>query len=391
MKVLVIPFDYPTTDNPFKGIFVKKQVKALSEYVDISVYKLRRLPLRNPINIIKKKKCELVYDDNVLTLDCCYLNKIPKISFLKNKIYKRKLFKNFDKLKSNFGKPDIIHAHMTYPAGYEAMLIGQKYNIPFLVTEHSSDFEKMVYVNHPKKTAKVLSTASSYIAVSSMLKRKIQDAGKMDCKIIPNFVNIEKFDLKETVNKKWQYSDKFNIINISLMSEKKGIDYLLKAFKKVIDKRGKENIHLHLVGDGPKKKDYEKLSVCLGIRDSCSFHGFLKSEDVAKILNKCNALVISSKVETFGIVGIEAMAAGLPVVSTSCGGPEDYINKDNGVLVESENTKSLTSGIIKIMKNYENYDKKYIKNYVKNNYSSKVVCDIIIDNYKKIIKQKNKY
>lgn len=384
MKVLIIPSWYPSEDNPISGIFFREQAEALNEYVDVAVLNLNSLTLRNPKNIFIKKKKDLKYKNNLLTLTKDYIDWFPKIPFLKAKTYKHQLLKSYNRIIKEFGKPDIIHAHVSYPAGYGAMLLSEELKIPYIVTEHATFFSEILMGRHKKFTKKVLDKADKYIAVSSPLKNKIIEAGRSNCKVIPNFIDFEKFN-KSNESKKKSNDDKFNLINVSLMTDKKGIVFLLKSLKQLVENFNYSNIHLNLVGDGPKKNEYEKLAKELNIIDFCTFYGMVENDKVADLMNKSKALVISSKKETFGVVGIEAMAAGLPVVATICGGPEDYVTSTTGVLVEKENVSELSKGIKRLIDNYSSYDSKTIKLYVKKNFSKEAVTKEYIKLYKKTI------
>jgi glycosyltransferase involved in cell wall biosynthesis len=90
--------------------------------------------------------------------------------------------------------------------------------------------------------------------------------------------------------------------------------------------------------------------------------------------------VLPSDVETFGVVVIEAMAMGLPVVATASGGPEDIITKETGVIVE-RNSNSLAKGIMGVIANYGNYNKEIIRSYILNNFSGKIISDQYIEIY----------
>jgi glycosyltransferase involved in cell wall biosynthesis len=168
------------------------------------------------------------------------------------------------------------------------------------------------------------------------------------------------------------------------MTEKKGIDILLKALNKIVYNYGYKDVFLHLVGDGPKRNEYEKLAKNLRITNYCKFYGLVSNDEIPSMLSSCNALIISSRIETFGVVGIEAMAAGLPVIATICGGPEDYVKDFNGVLVEKENVDELAKGMLYVKNNYNKYNSKMIKKYAYENFSKEAVTKKLIKIYEKL-------
>jgi len=92
---------------------------------------------------------------------------------------------------------------------------------------------------------------------------------------------------------------------------------------------------------------------------------------VADIIRDHDALVLSSQVETFGVVLIEAMSAGLPVIATKCGGPESIVLPETGMLVESNDKNKLFNAMRIMIENYDNYDSKIIRQIAINTYGDK--------------------
>jgi glycosyltransferase involved in cell wall biosynthesis len=388
LKVLILPSWYPDKENPILGIFFKEQAEALNQHIDVAVLSVTPILLNKPYEAIMKRKLEMYVEKELMTFKSNYFNWAPKMPKIRNKIYISKLIQSYQEVVEVFGKPDIIHAHVSYPAGYGAMILSEKFNVPFIVTEHSTVFEKEIMTKYNTYTIEVLKNANFYIAVGSSLKKAIIKAGRKQCQIVPNFCNMEKFDLTNSpLTKK---AGVFNLINISIMTEKKGIDILLRALHKTIFEYNYTNIHLHLIGSGPNKKEYENLARELNLINNCTFHGRLNDYELAKYMSLSDALVISSRIETFGVVGIEAMACGIPVIATICGGPEDYIEDGVGILVEKENVDRLSEGIISMIDNYDNYNSSYIKKYVYDNYSSKAVCHHILSIYDDMVNNHNK-
>jgi glycosyltransferase involved in cell wall biosynthesis len=375
LKVLIIPSWYPNKENPVSGIFFKEQAKALSEFIDVAVLNLNI----SPKNIFPEEKIEKIGKMTTFTIK--KLNVFPKMK-LKRLLLKYYTLKSFKKIINIFGTPDIIHAHVTYPAGYMAYILKKKYGIPIVITEHATFFEK-IYTKNKKIVQKIFDKTDYYIAVGNNLKKQLQSFGRKQCEVIPNFINFEKFQELETTNTNFK-SDKFNYINISLMTEKKGIDILLKALNKIVYNYGYKDVFLHLVGDGPKRNEYEKLAKNLRITNYCKFYGLVSNDEIPSMLSSCNALIISSRIETFGVVGIEAMAAGLPVIATICGGPEDYVKDFNGVLVEKENVDELAKGMLYVKNNYNKYNSKMIKKYAYENFSKEAVTKKLIKIYEKL-------
>ena len=97
------------------------------------------------------------------------------------------------------------------------------------------------------------------------------------------------------------------------------------------------------------------------MEDKVTFLGRKTKEEITQIFKNENALIISSEIESFAIPGIEALATGMPVISTKCLGPEEYINEQNGVLCEKNNIESLKNAIIYMYNNYDKYDPNILR------------------------------
>ena len=101
-----------------------------------------------------------------------------------------------------------------------------------------------------------------------------------------------------------------------------------------------------------------------------------------------DVFVLASRGETFGVVYIEAMSAGLPVIATTCGGPEDFVDESNGILVPVNDVEALTDALIKIYKTANNYDRSNISRLTQQKFSPKTIASQLTDVYIDVIKNK---
>lgn len=122
----------------------------------------------------------------------------------------------------------------------------------------------------------------------------------------------------------------------------KAVDLLLEAFGRV---SRRAPAALDVVGEGPARAALEAQARRLGLEDAVTFHGWLSQEELARRLRSADVFVLPSLFECGGAVVLEAMAAGLPVVSTRWGGPTDYLDEDCGVLVEPASREALVGGL----------------------------------------------
>jgi len=128
---------------------------------------------------------------------------------------------------------------------------------------------------------------------------------------------------------------------------RKNTPLLLRAFSRV--RREVPKAQLQLIGDEPSDQ-LRELSTKLGINNAVEFINFVPNEQLPEYYRKSNVFVIPSQQEGLGIVGLEAMACGTPVVATQCGGPEDYVvDGETGVLIPRDDLDTMATGLIRLL------------------------------------------
>mgnify|MGYP001217429076 FL=1 len=112
--------------------------------------------------------------------------------------------------------------------------------------------------------------------------------------------------------------------------------------------------------------------------------GALDRKEVILHMNKCDAFVLASKFETFGVVFIEALSCGKPIISTKSGGPNSIVNSKNGLLVSVNNIEELSDAMLNLYRNYSQYNSEDIRNDCYERFSEPVITKQILDLYKSI-------
>ena len=377
MRVLVIPSWYPNGEDKLMGIYHKEFTEALNIYgIEANMLFIERERISKPLNYLFMKKKEIINERNYKVYIHKLLNLEPINFNLGMKLYTKKLEKAFKEYLKNNKKPNVIHAQVAIPAGYAACALGKKYNIPVIVTEHYSQFENFYKDNKYKKYSEYVFKNSTYSTVSKYMRDVVLKYTN-ECHIIPNLVDTKTFNnnIKRKKNKT------FNLVCICALRIGKNVDIAIKSIRKLKDKN--YDIHLDIIGDGFNKDYYEQLSKELDLNKQITFHGRKTKKEIAEILKKEHALLITSRLETFGIPGIEAMASGIPIISTNCCGPTEYINNKVGVICNIEDVDDMTNKIQYVINNYDKYDSDYIKKFA-NKYSKEEVIKKTIKLYKKI-------
>lgn len=289
----------------------------------------------------------------------------------------------------NYLKPDIIHAQHLWVTPYAAWKSG----IPYVITVHGTDlmgFKKderyhKYALDGAKNAAKII-TISRQVHNDTLELYKLPE-GKM--KLNPNGFDDEMFKPKNISKRSF-----FQKIGMDLNPQKlvsfvgkftdfKGIDILIKAARIVTDEI--PNVVFTLAGDGQLMAEMKQLSKELKL-DNIYFLGHQTQEDVATLYSCADVSVVPSRIEPFGLVAIEALGCGTPVVATNAGGLPDFVNNDVGQLIEMENVDALAVALISELKNNTKLTKgKYARKYAVENYSWKKTLENVIKVYKDAI------
>lgn len=247
------------------------------------------------------------------------------------------------------GRPDVIHAHNFLYAGAIARYFRDEYSIPFVLTEHSSAFAREIVSQKAQKIVNhTCSGTNQLTCVSGEFKKLLESKYNAKFQVLHNILSRAFYSSGLCTAQDGQ----FNFISVAVADENKAQGVLLEAFSLAF--KGGEEI-LRIVGDGPLLEQLKEEANRLGISNQVVFTGRLSREGVCESMLKSNCFVLPSRYETFGVVLIEAMASGLPLIATKCGGPEDIVNDGNGVLVDVDDVRGLSSAMLLVKKNIKSY------------------------------------
>ncbi|PJI29648.1 glycosyltransferase [Acinetobacter pseudolwoffii] len=384
MHILIIPSWYPQFSGDVGGSFFREQAIALKKVgYSVGVISPQVRSLKHIKNILKKPYgLTRENDEGIYTLRWYTANYFPKAKNYNKNRWMRIALKLFETYVEQHGKPDIIHVHSMWYAGFAALLIYEKYGIPYVITEHSSAFARNLIPQEGVDSLKsVVKQAKARIAVSQKFSNYLETQFPSNHWLyIPNIVNDDFFTLPKAVENT-DLSSKIRIISICHLNKNKNTELLIKAFALVLERDVDLNLELVIGGDGEERKTLQKLVESLGLKNHVQFLGSLTRNQVKQEINQSSIFVVSSKYETFGVVVVEALALGKPVVSTQCGGPESIINKDVGVLVENDSVSELAKGILHVSTHLNDYDADTLRTYCLENFSEKAVINRLTNIY----------
>ena len=380
LHILFISTGYPNAYHPLDGIFFRDQAEALAAYghqVDFIAI--------NPVSvkhIITKKNINyLVYrhfiEKKVDTRHYAYIN-LPQspLYIIKQTLRKGKKVANEYSKESKV--PDIIHMHC-----FEAVELAEyfinEYNIPLVVTEHSSRFlNNTLHPSLEKYALKAFSLSSMNIAVSHVMAKELSKKYNVAFKYLPNVVDTDFFTPTGRT-----CDTPFTFLNVAALTPIKSQNLLITAFAEVL--RSHHELQLIIVGEGPERKRLEKQITKFGIEKNVTLTGFLDRNSVKKYMQSADAFVLSSSYETFGVVLIEAMSCGLPVISTKCSGPESIITNERLGKLCNISSHSLAMAMEEVYNNGTGYDKAFIRKYATDNFSNFAVSQKLTTLYQNLL------
>ena len=275
-------------------------------------------------------------------------------------------------------RPDIIHAHCSVWAGYAAMKLSEQIGIPYVVTEHATLFQlhrDEISEKNDRAIRKIFQKAARVICVSGAFAKLIESY-RPDIDVVGNVVNCDAFVPRADSEK----HGGIRFLTVCYMEEeaqlyKKGIDILIQAWTEVVKKY--TDVKLVIGGGGSAKTKVEQWVEEQGISKYVEFTGGLDRKQVIQEMQSCDCFVLPSRYETFGVVYIEAMACGKPVIAVANGGPDDFIKPFNGLLIKPE-AEELVQAVYEMIGhltggNY--YQEEKISNYIKSKFSYEAIAE----------------
>lgn len=283
-------------------------------------------------------------------------------------------------------KPDIIHSqHIWIISG-----LLKDYNIPYLITSHGAEF-----ITYKKTDA-----FYSYAYNAAINCKKIITISKDNTEEILNYFPETKNKLvyiKNGYNSDYFYNENLNrkeilkyfgidkefnkiVLFVGRVSKMKGLDVLFKA----AETYEKDDILTLIAGDGDYRSELENLKKELGLQNIV-FLGNREENDLRKLYNIADVLVLPSRKEALPLVAIEALACGTPAIVTDKFGV-GIINEDVGLTFEMDNYKLLAEKIETVLNKNIVFDKNKIIKYAQNNYSQEIVTQKIVNTYKEALK-----
>ncbi|MDG1477076.1 MAG: glycosyltransferase [Vicingaceae bacterium] len=369
INLLVLPELFPEFEGDWKGVFIEDYLKSVEEIPTQTLY----LRLRGEKQGVTDESFRGQF-------------KVKRVNLTDKKVGGlMKLFKYYTwfskgvKLGVECSDTTVIHAHGAVLNGTLAYLIGKKLNIPFVVTEHTGPYSRILNSWVESRISKfVFNKAAKVLVVSNHQKNEVLKLGISPGKVEISYnpVNTDVFKITSTNNAK-------NIVFVSRLDEFKGGLRTLKAFHKISPSHS--DYQLTIVGEGEEYEAIKNYIKTNNLQDKVVLKGTLTKPEIAEVFAASSFLVFPSRFETFGLVVAEALAAGLPVVCTNQTAPKEFVNDKNGILVDPDDIDEIATAMEQLIQNRNSYSATEIQQQIEDRFGISNFGKYLIGVYKQVI------
>ncbi len=381
MHILIVTSWYKNAETPVGGSFVEEQARMLQKRGH-TVGLLHAYVTGTFVDTLRgaKEIISIEEDKGICTMRVATNVYIPKFRILS---YNRLCRKSLDTVSTyikKYGSPDIIHGHAMFMGGVVANFLGRELKIPYFHTEHSSGFifaPNQYTIGDIKFARKVCKESQKCFFVSHFQLKKMQRILTIDNSKVQVMHNVvpASFFKEYSIDK----NDAFTFVIICNLIPRKNVDMVVDAWEKYISHYS--NDRLIIVGDGPLWNTIEKQIISCDLQKSVTMFHKMSRQEIVFLLQKVHVLISASDIETFGMTLAEALAVGIPIVTTDSGGIRDIITGDIGIIVTEKKADSILEGMLKIRKNYYGYKPCDLREYARDKFSEDVIYNSLMECY----------
>lgn len=364
---------FPNEEDKFRGDFIERQADALAELANFELAHFVEYASTNKVDSYEKgngSRVTIGYSKTRLKI----------LSFRAQWKFYNRILKDYT---DRNGKPELVHLHIPWKAGFVARYWLKKYKIPYVISEHYGIYNRITQDNFFVKSKvvqkyyhKIFESARRVITVSKSLGEEIKSIFHKEYIAIPNVVNTSNFYFKNIT-----VVSEFTFLHISNMYGIKNTDKIIKSFAVAYAKDA--SLRLNLVGAQPEEllNQIDKLDC----KQAIKVQGEVSYEAVGEIMKAHHAFVLFSDWETQSCVTLEALCSGRPVITSAVGGVQELINVQNGIKVPARDEEALSQAMLDMKENYHQYHLEQIAKDAQDIYSYDKIATQLIEVYKDVL------
>lgn len=369
MNILMIPSWYGTKTAPLLGSFYKEQAEELAARGHrVAVLYAEVGGSFRPAD--NQKMHDVV--NGVETYIWVKPNLTPR--WEKGRCFQRTrmLERMYRQLEKTWGRPDVVNLRSSLQ-GYEAVTLCRRHQLPLFFMEHSS-FVVTEGENSAarKRLYAVMDAANVNACVGSTLLAVMQPY-KADTRVIPDFVDERRFFIRE----KEDPHASFTFAAMGQLRPIKGHDTLIRAFARLRQMTDRP-VQLRIAGAGGLREYLQGIIREEGLEEVCHLVGNIPREQVVDFMNDCDCFVCSSRMEMLSCVLHECAACGRPAIGTMCGGPQDIITDETGLLVPVDDVEAMAEAMLTMLDKAPTYDRQAIRRHIIEKFGRDAVCNALV-------------
>jgi glycosyltransferase involved in cell wall biosynthesis len=385
-RVLFLASWYPSRVARILGVFVRRKAEAMTALCDVAV-----------LHVAEDPQLSSPYDHECSTQNGVYTVVVyfrpGRLPLLRGIVYNIRYFQSYYMgwkiIKKDWGYPTLAHVNVIDRAGYFALFLKKIAGLGYVITEHSTpdiDFVKGV-------------TQSTHIPLRMLRQIVIRNSGMMNVdsqaslrylemcgfegkfRVIPNVVEID--ERLAVAPKEQLRSGKKICVHISILIARKNVADIIRAVAAIYHTQRRKEIEFHIVGEDGQEAQLRALASTLDVFDKAVFfRGFLSEEEKGRLLASADFHILNSNEEGFSVVTAEAISYGIPVIATACGGPEDFVTPETGILIERNNLSQLEKAILHMLDHSGEYDRTALQEFGRAHFSPTSVAEQTYDLYR---------
>jgi len=289
-------------------------------------------------------------------------------------------------------KRGVVHAHTGYPDGAAAAALADSLDWPLIVTEHASFVERLIGEPILRASyAAMLERADRLFAVSEMLASELRDAFPEHAStidVLPNAVPVDRFGAASRVARRPD-----ELLFVGYRKASKGIETLLRGV--AVARATRPSITLRLVGNATAEEDarWRSLTAELRIADAVTFDPSADRDGIVAAMSRASVFVHASPRETFGVVVVEALASGLPVVATDSGGATEILGPDPepfGAIVPVDDPTAFGAAILRTLERRDSFDPDALRSSVERRFGADFVAERLHVAYRETLARRSR-
>ena len=395
LRIIVVPSWFPSPQAPLAGIFFAEQTQLLAKHaptIEVHVFAVPRrefeIPFRRPVEALgvlarwrrSPKHAMRAVADNY------HVHRFESLAWSGRVAHggllheARRMARVARRIERESGPIDLIHAHVSHPAGFVAAELARIIDAPLVISEHMSPFpfdDLRDADGRPlDDVLSPLAAATRVTAVSRAHAASIAQWIDRPIDVLPNFIDETRFAPGARAAR-----EPFHFLSVGHLVPQKGFDVLLRAL--AICHAGGDRFHLTIVGRGYEEDALRTTARELGLEHAVTWLGAPERGAMPDIYRAADAFVLASRHESFGVVVIEALASGLPVVATRCGGPEEIVTPELGELAPPEDPAALASAMVRLAR--RQVDRSAIRCHFERTYASAAVVPRLEELYDEVL------